>query len=165
MRQVTGNDDAKASAARKAIEMLGRSLRPTEDGGVARTLSDVETNVSGDIAFVKLERELLRIADEAGLSFEWITNPARIFLHDEVAIAKAEKLLPRDWGERYSSIEVSVSQGHSEGWMLSIMGRPRGRHLSEDGRIEVDVIATAKYLGSRHEATWLAAAVREFLGA
>ncbi len=165
MRQITCNGDAKVGAARRAIEMLGRSLQPAEDGGVARTLSDVEANMRGDIAFAKLERELIRIADEAGLSFEWITNPARIFLHDEAAIEKVERLLPVEWDARYSSVEVSISQGHSEGWMLSIMGRPRGHHLSEDGRIELDVLATAKYLGSRHEATWLAAAVREFLRA
>lgn len=152
-----------ATAVRAAIAQLAVSIR-APGGAIARTLDDVETDADGNVRFETLSTEVQRIAVEADLCFEWISNEVRSVCFADELISQREPLLPRRWDTKYQRLDVGVSQGRSEGWMLRICGvRREPREIG--GPTLSDTLLVAKYLGSRFEATWLACAIREFLGA
>lgn len=142
------------AAAAAAIAALRASIRP-EAGGRRRTIEDMQADSAGRVCTRDLAREVEGIAAQVGLCYEWIGPET------DATMAEPRKF-QRDWQLDYRRIDVAITQGHSEGWMMTIAGARRASRRAGDPET-TDVLLRGKYLGCRFEATWLACAVREFL--
>jgi hypothetical protein len=137
-----------------AIAALKSSMKMPE-GVRERTVEDLSPGADGTASASDLARELGRIAQAAGTSFEWITTA-------EDFSGKSDPRIPLDWRTIYRRLDIAVGQGNSEGWILNVNGVRRDTRSS--GQPETaDVIMRAKYLGSRYELEWIAIAFREFM--
>jgi hypothetical protein len=145
------------AAVATAIQALAASIN-VEHGlrYRRRQLCDVRTDANGQVPFPALAAEIERIAREAGLSFEWII--------DDQSIDHDRPRLPAKWDNKFRRIEVSVSRGNSEGWLVRIAGVPRRENQVTPGDAETSkLIALAKFLGSRFQVAWLITAIAVFL--